>query len=86
MAESKVVHGRIEVNSERCKGCALCVRFCPPQVLRISERRNSLNHKVMEMVDEPSCTGCRVCADVCPDLAIPAVYQWDDVPAHTQSP
>jgi len=70
-----LMRGTIEVNGERCKGCALCVHFCPQKVLRISGRRNSLNHHIVELFDEDHCTGCQVCSDVCPDMAISAVFQ-----------
>jgi Pyruvate/2-oxoacid:ferredoxin oxidoreductase delta subunit len=44
-------------------------------VLRLSERRNTLNHRVVELFDAEHCTGCEICAKVCPDLAIIAVYR-----------
>jgi 2-oxoglutarate ferredoxin oxidoreductase subunit delta len=68
-------HGTIVIAPERCKGCDLCVHFCPPKVLRLSHRRNTLNHRVVELFDEEHCTGCEICAKVCPDLAIVAVYR-----------
>lgn len=68
-------HGTILVQPERCKGCELCVHFCPPRVLRLGTRRNSLNHRVVELFEEERCTGCEICARVCPDLAIVAVYR-----------
>lgn len=67
--------GRVVIEAERCKGCDLCVAFCPPHVLRLSARRNSLNHRVVELFDEAACTGCEICAKVCPDMAIVAVYR-----------
>ncbi|GIX47470.1 MAG: ferredoxin [Candidatus Tectimicrobiota bacterium] len=67
--------GTIVIEPERCKGCDICVAFCPPQVLRLSRRRNSLNHRVVELFDPAGCTGCEICARVCPDLAIVAVYR-----------
>ncbi len=74
MATAKA-HGTIDVDEERCKGCDLCVHFCPPKVLRLSGRRNSLNHRVVELWDAARCTGCEICAHVCPDMAIVAVYR-----------
>ena len=29
--------GSVEMNSEECKGCGLCVEACPPKVLRLAE-------------------------------------------------
>ena len=75
MAKTAKAHGTIVVDPERCKGCDICVYFCPPQVLRLSNRRNSLNHRVVELFDEEHCTGCEICAKVCPDMAIIEVYR-----------
>jgi 2-oxoglutarate ferredoxin oxidoreductase subunit delta len=68
-------HGTITVDPERCKGCDICVHYCPPRVLRLSGRRNSLNHRVVELFDEERCTGCEICAKVCPDMAIVEVWR-----------
>ncbi|MFZ1060970.1 MAG: 4Fe-4S binding protein [Candidatus Rokuibacteriota bacterium] len=75
MAKMAKAHGTIVVDAERCKGCDICIHFCPPQVLRLSNRRNSLNHRVVELFDEEHCTGCEICAKVCPDMAIIEVYR-----------
>jgi Fe-S-cluster-containing dehydrogenase component len=29
--------GTVDMNSEECKGCGLCVEACPPKVLHLSE-------------------------------------------------
>ena len=34
--------GTVEMNSEECKGCGLCVEACPPKVLRPGGRAESL--------------------------------------------
>ncbi|MDP6688578.1 MAG: 4Fe-4S binding protein [Alphaproteobacteria bacterium] len=67
--------GTITIDEERCKGCELCIHYCPPEVLRLSERRKSLNHLVIELFDEANCTGCDICARVCPDIAITQVFR-----------
>ena len=67
--------GTITIDEERCKGCELCIHYCPPAVLRLSERRNTLNHLVIELFDEANCTGCEICARVCPDMEITHVYR-----------
>jgi 2-oxoglutarate ferredoxin oxidoreductase subunit delta len=61
--------GAIEVLVDRCKGCDLCVAFCPPQVLRLSEVTNAIGYRYAEVYRD-GCTGCEVCARICPDLAI----------------
>ena len=68
-------HGTITIDGERCKGCDICVHYCPPKVLRLSDKRNTLNHLVIELFDEAGCTGCEICARVCPDMAITEVFR-----------
>ncbi|MDR2119269.1 MAG: 4Fe-4S binding protein [Tannerella sp.] len=62
------VKGAVVVNSERCKGCELCIVACPSRVLKLHPRE--VNHKGYHYVytDQPdACTGCASCGIVCPD-------------------
>lgn len=59
---------RIEV--EYCKGCGLCVHYCPRDVLRVSDSPNSKGYRVVEIVAKENCIGCRNCEINCPDFAI----------------
>ena len=61
--------GTVLIDSERCKGCQLCVHVCPQGVLKMSEEYNSKGyHPVMLDESENTCTGCSVCAVICPDV------------------
>jgi len=51
------------VDKSLCKGCGICVAFCPKSVLNIS------NEKV-NIIDETLCIGCGMCEKLCPDYAI----------------
>jgi NAD-dependent dihydropyrimidine dehydrogenase PreA subunit len=54
---------RIEINEAWCKGCELCVKFCPHQVLIMEGNKAK--------VDRPeACTGCQLCEIYCPDFAV----------------
>jgi 2-oxoglutarate ferredoxin oxidoreductase subunit delta len=75
MAATARAHGTVAIDPERCKACDICVHYCPPRVLRLGQRRNTLNHRVVELFDPEHCTGCEICAKVCPDMAITAVYR-----------
>jgi len=61
--------GNIKINTERCKGCGLCVPVCPQNVIVISEKSNSRGYFPAEAVGV-GCTGCCLCATVCPEVAI----------------
>jgi 2-oxoglutarate ferredoxin oxidoreductase subunit delta len=61
---------KIEVDVERCKGCAYCVEACPQAILRLAESFNTMGYHPVECFDPEKCTGCTFCAIMCPDLAI----------------
>lgn len=63
--------GTIVVNDDRCKGCGICVEFCPKNVLQLSERINIMGYHPVELISEDApCTGCGTCALMCPDWVI----------------
>lgn len=53
----------IEVNEPWCKGCAICVEFCPEGVL-VMERGK------VKVVNLEACSACGLCELRCPDFAI----------------
>ncbi len=70
-----MVKGAIVVDTERCKGCRLCVVACPKNVIEIDlSRVNHLGHSYAEAVRADDCTGCASCGIVCPDACI-TVYR-----------
>lgn len=48
-----------------CKGCHICVDFCPTGVLAFDENL----HRPIIVAPE-KCTGCHFCDTHCPDFAI----------------
>ena len=54
----------IEINDDWCKGCAICVEFCPKDVLRMTPM-DKVEVKTLE-----ACTRCLRCEQLCPDFAI----------------
>jgi len=61
---------KVVIDAERCKGCMLCVRFCPRASLRVASETNSKGYHPVEQHDEEACTGCGICALVCPSVCI----------------
>ena len=69
---------RIEIDEELCKGCGLCVSFCPRKIIAL--RQTQLNGKGFHPAgvdDMDRCTGCTICAAVCPDNVI-EVYRQEE--------
>ncbi|MGQ9677483.1 MAG: 4Fe-4S binding protein [Chloroflexota bacterium] len=68
--------GRVVINEDRCKGCALCSTACPYKLIVMAEKFNCKGYHPAVAVDERSgeCTGCALCARMCPDVAI-TVYR-----------
>ncbi len=60
----------IEINEDLCKGCVLCVAFCPKSVLKMSDRLTKRGVHPPEVVNERDCTLCGNCMLYCPDFAI----------------
>lgn len=53
-----------KTNRDWCKGCGICVQFCPKQVLDLDRE-----DKVAASRTE-DCICCKLCEIRCPDLAI----------------
>ena len=68
------IKGAIVVNTDRCKGCSLCVIACPKEVIALSKKVNSSGYAYVEQVNPDGCIGCASCAIVCPDGCI-TVYR-----------
>lgn len=68
------IFGAIEVNTQRCKGCALCVEACPKGVIALTKKVNASGYPYVEAVKAPECVGCAACGIVCPDGCI-TVYR-----------
>ena len=63
-------HGIVHVIRERCKGCGICVEFCPRKLLSVSTEANSKGYYPPDVADRLHCTKCGLCVLLCPDFAI----------------
>ena len=66
MTKREADRGLVELNSEECKGCGLCVEACPPRALHLADTLNRYGvHPVH--YEGAGCTGCGICFFVCPE-------------------
>ena len=62
---------KMNVISERCKGCGLCTTACPKKIVHIQkDKRNKKGYFYAECIDQDACISCAMCATICPDCAI----------------
>lgn len=73
-----MVKGTVAIETDRCKGCELCTRACPQDILHMSRSSfNARGYRPVVLVDpEGKCTGCALCALMCPDVVL-TVYRYD---------
>jgi len=62
--------GKIVIDIEHCKGCRLCIAFCPKEAIRVSSLLNAKGYAYAEYNENKSCTGCATCALMCPEAVI----------------
>ncbi len=72
------IKGRVIVDADRCKGCAVCVVSCPFDVLVLSKEVNGKGYRFSSKANPDACTGCANCAIVCPDSCITVYRQRDE--------
>lgn len=62
--------GKVLFDIHRCKGCHLCIVFCPQGILQQADYLNKKGYSPVEVKDPHSCTGCAICYQVCPDMVV----------------
>ena len=63
---------RVTFREDRCKGCELCVTFCPKNIIKLASHMNNMGFHpaTVDIEDMEKCTGCAICARMCPDVVI----------------
>ncbi len=56
----------IEINERYCKGCYICIEFCPKKVLE-------MKGFVVSVKNLEACIKCMQCELRCPDFAIKVI-------------
>ena len=60
----------VRFDGDICKGCELCITFCPKRIIQQSSIINNKGYSPSEIVKMDECVGCKSCAIVCPDGAV----------------
>ncbi len=58
------------IDSNLCKGCMFCVKFCPKKLLEQGSDRNKSGYYYPFINNPEKCVSCCQCAVICPEGAI----------------
>lgn len=60
----------VTIDEDFCKGCGICVDFCPEEVFEESSKINPRGYYQPKIKADKECKGCKFCELLCPELAI----------------
>lgn len=58
--------GKLQIDTDECKGCGLCIEACPPKVIHLTDHLNPYGYRTAAYAGA-GCTGCGICFWVCPE-------------------
>jgi 2-oxoglutarate ferredoxin oxidoreductase subunit delta len=64
----KKILRELRIKQDWCKGCRICVHFCPEEVLALDEYDKAY------AAHPEQCNCCQLCEFRCPDLAIEVIF------------
>jgi 2-oxoglutarate ferredoxin oxidoreductase subunit delta len=65
-----VPRGEIHLIVDRCKGCELCLTYCPRDVLALSKHFNAKGYHPPQVIQPERCVACGLCEMLCPEFSI----------------
>lgn len=75
MTQAVLPKGRVEIKTDICKGCGVCVSVCPKNVLELNlDTINAKGYSPVIDARKEDCIACGNCAISCPDSVI-SVYK-----------
>jgi len=66
----KEIMAKLFIEDRYCKGCGICIEFCPAKILKKSKKMNSRGYFPPESSEMDKCKKCGMCSLLCPDFAI----------------
>ena len=72
--ETKQPKFEVTIREEICKGCQLCIVYCPTKHLGISQKVNKKGLPYAVTKIDTTCIGCGACYRMCPENCI-VVYE-----------
>jgi 2-oxoglutarate ferredoxin oxidoreductase subunit delta len=66
---------KVYINDALCKGCNICVEFCPKEVFEESTEVGARGYFVPVAARPEDCSACMLCEHLCPELAITIVAE-----------
>jgi 2-oxoglutarate ferredoxin oxidoreductase subunit delta len=58
--------GLLQVDTNECKGCGLCIEACPPKAIHLSDELNHYGYRTATYTGT-GCSGCGICFFACPE-------------------
>ena len=69
---------KVLFNRDKCKGCELCVNFCPKHIISMDHGAvNAKGYHPAGIENMSECIGCASCALMCPDCCI-SIYELEE--------
>lgn len=68
---------QVSFNRDKCKGCELCVSFCPKKILALDTQVNAKGYHPACITNQAECIGCTSCALMCPDCCI-SIFELEE--------
>jgi len=66
---------KIVIDKRLCKGCGICVEFCPQKILELGDEIDERGLHLPTAVRPDECKACSICELYCPDFAIAIVRE-----------
>lgn len=76
--------GALQIDTDECKGCGLCVEACPPKVITLTEGLNHYGYRTAAYSGS-GCTGCGICFLACPEPGAITVLRRTNPVARAQA-